>query len=101
MYDGAKATLKMTQYLKDDKELDENIYQCTVVEYRKENEQIHLLLASGKLTDLSLDAVYECKISTIKGDTACTGMVKERYENRAGMILVFQVINGFYEISVK
>jgi hypothetical protein len=31
----------------------------------------------------------------------CTGMIKERYENRAGMILVLQVTNGFYEINLK
>ena len=77
MYDGDKAVLTMVQYLKEDKEKDENI------------------------SDISLDAVYECRIRTITCETVCTGMIKERYENRAGMILVLQVTNGFYEINLK
>ena len=95
MYDGDKAVLTMVQYLKEDKEKDENIYEATVIEYQKEMEQVHLILRSGSLSDISLDAVYECRIRT------CKGMIKERYENRAGMILVLQVTNGFYEINLK
>ena len=90
MYDGDKAVLTMVQYLKEDKEKDE-----------KEMEQVHLILRSGSLSDISLDAVYECRIRTITCETVCTGMIKERYENRAGMILVLQVTNGFYEINLK
>ena len=101
MYDGDKAVLTMVQYLKEDKEKDENIYEATVIEYQKEMEQVHLILRSGSLSDISLDAVYECRIRTITCETVCTGMIKERYENRAGMILVFQVTNGFYEINLK
>ena len=93
MYDGDKAVLTMVQYLKEDKE--------TVIEYQKEMEQVHLILRSGSLSDISLDAVYECRIRTITCETVCTGMIKERYENRAGMILVLQVTNGFYEINLK
>ena len=91
MYDGDKAVLTMVQYLKEDKEK----------EYQKEMEQVHLILRSGSLSDISLDAVYECRIRTITCETVCTGMIKERYENRAGMILVLQVTNGFYEINLK
>ena len=113
MYDGDKAVLTMVQYLKEDKEKDENIYEATVIEYQKEMErlgytnsydvleQVHLILRSGSLSDISLDAVYECRIRTITCETVCTGMIKERYENRAGMILVLQVTNGFYEINLK
>ena len=89
MYDGDKAVLTMVQYLKEDKEKDENIYEATVIEYQKEMEQVHLILRSGSLSDISLDAVYECRIRSI----TC--------ENRAGMILVLQVTNGFYEINLK
>ena len=71
------------------------------VKYQKEMEQVHLILRSGSLSDISLDAVYECRIRTITCETVCTGMIKERYENRAGMILVLQVTNGFYEINLK
>ena len=62
MYDGDKAVLTMVQYLKEDKEKDENIYEATVIEYQKEMEQVHLILRSGSLSDISLDAVYECRI---------------------------------------
>lgn len=44
MYDGDKAVLTMVQYLKEDKEKDENIYEATVIEYQKEMEQVHLIL---------------------------------------------------------
>ena len=78
MYDGDKAVLTMVQYLKEDKEKDENIYEATVIEYQKEMEQVHLILRSGSLSDISLDAVYECRIRTITCETVCTGMIKER-----------------------
>lgn len=101
MYDGDKAVLSMIQYLKEDGEIDENVYSCTVIEYHKEMEQVHLLMRSGNITDIELDAVYECAIHTLQGDAVCTGMIKERYENRAGMILILQIVNGFYEINIK
>ena len=50
MYDGDKAVLTMVQYLKEDKEKDENIYEATVIEYQKEMEQVHLILRSGSLS---------------------------------------------------
>ena len=62
MYDGDKAVLTMVQYLKEDREKDENIYEATVIEYQKEMEQVHLILRSGSLSDISLDAVYECRV---------------------------------------
>ena len=93
MYDGDKAVLTMVQYLKEDKEKDENTYEATVIEYQKEMEQVHLILRSGSLSDISLDAVYECRIQTMTCETVCTGMIKDRYENRAGMILVLQLMN--------
>ena len=40
MYDGDKAVLTMVQYLKEDKEKDENIYEATVIEYQKEMERL-------------------------------------------------------------
>ena len=54
MYDGDKAVLTMVQYLKEDKEKDENIYEATVIEYQKEMEQVHLILRSGSLLKLQI-----------------------------------------------
>lgn len=101
MYDGDRAVITMINYLKEDKKMDDKSYHCTVIEYQKELEQVHLLMSTGELKDISLDAVYECRIQTIKGEAVCTGVIKERYENRAGMILIFQIANGFYEINIK
>lgn len=101
MYDGDKAVISMIQYLKEDRKKSETVYNCTVIEYQKEMEQVHLLLTTGKLQDISLDAVYECRIQTLKGEAVCTGTIKERYKNRAGMILILQITNGFYEINIK
>ncbi|MCI8639598.1 MAG: hypothetical protein HFG41_10820 [Coprococcus sp.] len=101
MYDGEKAAISMIQYFKDDKELDETEYQCTVIEYQKDLEQVHLLMNTGKVTDISLDAVYECRIQGMAGEAVCNGIITERYINRAGIILILQVMNGFYEINIK
>ena len=101
MYDGDKAVLSMIQCQEEDREIDGTVYKCAVIEYQKELEQVHLLMRTGELTDISLDAVYECRIQTIQGEAVCSGRIKERYENRAGMILILQIVNGFYEINVK
>lgn len=101
MYDGNRAAITMVQSLKEGIELDKTVYSCTVIEYQKEMEQLHVLLSSGEISKISLDAIYECKIATLTGNASCTGKIKERYENRAGMILVIQVINGFYETNLN
>lgn len=101
MYDGDRAAITMIQNLKEGVELDKKVYSCTVIEYKKETEQVHLLMSSGILEEVSLDAIYECKISTLTGEASCTGKIRERYENRAGMILCMQVLNGFFETNIK
>lgn len=101
MYDGNRAAITMVQSLKEGMETDKNVYSCTVIEYQKETEQLHVLLSSGELPKISLDAIYECKISTMTGEASCVGKIKERYENRAGMILAIQVMNGFYERNIN
>ena len=101
MYSGDKALIKMVQNLKEGLELDERVIKCTVIEYQKETEQVHMLVETGELKEVSLDAIYECRIQTLQGESICTGMIKERYENRAGMIIVLQITNGFYEINIK
>lgn len=101
MYDGSRAVIKMVQNLKEGMELDKNVYSCTVIEYEKEKELLHVLLSSGVLAKISLDALYECKINTLTGEASCIGKIKERYENRAGMILALQVLNGFYERNLN
>ena len=44
MYDGEKAVVVMTKSLKEGIEIDKDLYKCTVIEYQKETEQVHLLM---------------------------------------------------------
>lgn len=101
MYDGEKSTIIMVKSLKEGIEIDKNLYKCTVIEYQKESEQVHLLMETGEMRNISLDALYECRIDTMKGEVYCVGKIKERYGNHAGKILVLQVLNGFYEKNMK
>lgn len=101
MYDGEKAVVSMIKSLKEGIEVDKNLYKCIVIEYQKETEQVHLLMESGEMKEVSLDAIYECRIETIKGEVSCEGIMKERYRNHAGNILILQVTNGFYERNIK
>lgn len=101
MYDGEKAVIIMTKSLKEGIETDKELYKCIVIEYQKETEQVHLLMQSGDMKRISLDGLYECRINTLKGEVLCTGKIKERYTNYAGDILIFQVLNGFYEKNMK
>lgn len=101
MYDGEKAVVVMVKSLKEGIEVDKDLYKCTVIEYKKETEEVHLLMETGDIKNVSLDAIYECRIDTIKGEIHCIGKIKERYGNHAGNILVLQVLNGFYEKNMK
>lgn len=101
MYDGDRAIITMIQNFKEDEEKDTTIYDCTVIEYQKEKEQIHLLMNEGQLKEISLDAIYECRVQTLKGEDVCNGVVNERYISRAGKVLELQIQNGFYEINIK
>ena len=101
MYDGEKAVVVMVKSFKEGIEIDKELYKCTVIEYQKETEQVHLLMETGDMKNISLDAIYECRIETMKGEVQCTGKIKERYGNHAGNILVLQVLNGFYEKNMK
>ncbi len=101
MYDGDKAAIVMEKCLKEGMELDTTLYKCTVIEYQKETEQIHLLMETGQMTGISLDAIYECRMETLTGEVQCVGKIVDRYGNHAGKIIVFQVLNGFYERNIK
>lgn len=81
--------------------LNEQTHIATVWEYDEKKECIFLLLETGKLTDLSLDAIYDCKIQTEEGGFSCTGRITERYCGAAGKIFKFEIENGFYKINLK
>ena len=79
MNSGNRVELKMEQNFRIAKEKDKAVYLCTMLKYQANQEIIKLRLEEGELTDISLDAVYECKIFGENSCLICTGRVKERY----------------------
>ena len=101
MKKGDIATVCMKKTLRAGNVMDEHAYSGSVLWYDEKTECIYLQLGSGKLTDLSLDAIYECKIQTEKEILECTGRIKDRYCGIEGQIFRFEIENGFYKISLK
>jgi len=101
MKTGDKVVLTMRKTLLANEQLDEKNYLCEVLRYEPKNECIYLVLENDLLPVISLDAVYECKIVEGEEERICTGRIKERFYNEYGKILVLEIENGFYKISVK
>ena len=101
MQKGNSATLYMKKVLRVGDTLSESAHVGVVLQYDEKEEYIYLQLQSGRLTDLSLDAIYECKIQTEKEQLNCTGRIKERYRGTAGKMFKFEIENGFYKINLK
>lgn len=98
---GDSVQLTMEKVLRTVDTKDKATYACTVLEYDTERESICLLLETGKLTDLSLDAIYSCNIQSEAEQISCTGRICDRYHGKAGKILEFQIKSGFYKINLK
>ena len=60
---------------------------------------MYMTVEEGELTDLSLDAEYDCSIRP--EEVSCQGSVKERYFDREGSRLIFSVENGFYKNNIN
>lgn len=101
MRKGDNATLKMRKILCVQGSMDERVHLATVLQYDEKKEYIYFLLKEGKLTDLILDAIYECQIQTEKEHLNCTGRIKERYCGKEGKIFKIEIENGFYKINLK
>ena len=91
MYEGNAVDLQMEKVIAADAILDDETHHCQVFRYDMEEDYIYLQLKEDDLTAISLDAKYQCYIST--------GVVQERYQCEHGKILVFHIENGFYTIS--
>jgi len=101
MKKGEGAKLYMKKTLIEGVVFDEYVHSSIVLHYCEKEECIYFLLESGKLTGLSLDAIYECKIQTEKEQIRCTGRIVERYHGTAGKMFKFKIENGFYKINLK
>lgn len=102
MYEGCNVDLQMEKIIKKGEALDDSIYLCEMLTYIPEEERLYLRLQEEPLTSLSLDAMYECRISNEQDGevVACTGMVIDRYQGREGNTVIFQIENGFYKILI-
>ena len=98
---GECVELKMEKILCLNGVKEDMVHACTVLRYDENQECIYLLLQGGELTELSLDAIYTCKILGEDMQTECDGRIQARYCSEAGKILEFKIKNGFYKINLK
>ena len=87
MCEGCSAELQMKQMILEDGVMDQ--------------ETLKMLLRGEEVDVISLDAVYNCKLTDGENVEECDGMVLERYLGDEGNILIFQIENGFYKNSLN
>ena len=88
MYEECPALLQMTRTFLEDGEKDEIIHHCKVIRYDPEEENIYLIAGKSDIT-------------SEKKEIWCQGVIRERYCNKVGKVLVFRVQNGFYEKNIN
>ena len=101
MYEESAVDIRMTKMIRDDGCFDAKIYECDTITYDEDRECIFLILKNTDLPFISLDGIYECNIATREGILTCSGMVTERFIDKRGKILVFQIENGFYKNNLN
>ncbi len=101
MYEGCRADIRMNRMILKEGRFDEKVHRCNIITYKPEEECIYLVAEDTEVTEFSLDGNYECRIHTEKGNTVCIGSILERYWNKAGRVLKFQIKNGFYKNLVN
>lgn len=93
--------LRMRKLLCAGVKTDEKVYLCELLRYDKKHEALYLTVTSEELTSISLDAVYDCEMKSGEEILQCTGRVKERYCQKDGKTIKFEIENGFYKINIK
>lgn len=99
MYEGDTAVLKMLRIFLEGELMDETEYLCRITKYDTDREYMTMTLLEGDLTQISLDAEYDCRIQP--EDICCQGTVVERFFDREGGRLIFSVENGFYKNNLN
>ncbi|HAX53623.1 hypothetical protein [Muricomes intestini] len=99
MYEGNPVDLQMEKVISADVIFDDTARHCQVFKYDLEDDYIYLQLKEDDLTAISLDAKYQCYVSTKKELLYCTGSVRERFQSEHGNMIVFKIENGFYNVS--
>lgn len=98
MYEGNPVDIQMERVISADGIFDDTTHHCQVLRYDLEEDYIYLQLKEEDLTSISLDAKYQCYISTKAELLFCTGVVKERYRSEDENVIVFRIENGFYNV---
>ena len=101
MYEECKADLSMVRVILGDGCYDGLVHACSVIRYIPEKECIYLLVGETKLSEFSLDALYECSIHNENEILKCQGFLTERYSSKQGKVVVFRIQNGFYKNPVN
>ncbi len=101
MYEGNTVDLQMTKTVSADTVFDNTTHRCEVFKYDIEEDYIYLRLKEDDLRAVSLDAKYQCYISTKAELLYCTGVIKERFQSENGNMLTFRIENGFYNVENK
>ncbi|MGF0031965.1 hypothetical protein ACQRBN_03210 [Bariatricus sp. SGI.154] len=101
MYEECQVTLRMERMILKDGYFDEKIHHCKIITYHPEEESIYLLSEDTELPAFSLDGIYECRIETKDGTIGCKGCIRERYWNKRGKVMKYQIKNGFYKNLVN
>lgn len=100
MYEGCAASLRMLRMILENGSFDEMTHECHVLTYNPQEKCIYLLAEKTDLPVFSLDGIYECTIRT-KEEIKCKGMIRERYYNKLGKVIVMRVRKGFYKNTVN
>lgn len=98
MRKGEIAELKMQKMLRAGEDTDTTVHKSIFLRYDDKQECIYLALQEGKLTDISLDGLYQCEMQTETGKQSCIGRIKERYDVGTDAVVKLQIENGFYKI---
>lgn len=98
---GNMAKIQIEKVLRMQDKINENEYDCQVLEYNEKEERLTFLLRSGSLEQLNLDAVYQCQIQQNNDYYVCQGVIRERFLDERGNVFVVSIDNGFYKINLK
>ncbi len=101
MFEGCLVEIRMIRMILEEGYMGGTTCQCEIVRYDEEKERIYLLLLSADLPAISLDGTYECKITDGGETIMCTGRIIERFLDKNGKEMVFQIENGFYKNNLN
>ena len=101
MKQGNEVSMRMRKMLCPGESADEKTFLCKVLKYDETKERIFLILENAAVTDISLDAIYECRIWEGESGLRCSGRIRKRYHDEHGLILEFKIENGFYKINLN